>query len=210
MVFLAAFAIIIVGFIAPCNNDPLIANNVERPNWRGITPELTTEDKVKQILGDPDLVGIINLDGSPDFGQLLKEFKVCLCGQRFYLYQPLGITVYFRSGQVWAWRLGFSALPEKMNISDLIDLYGKPDLVTWSSRISTDNIVIFADKGVLARVHGTPHRENATVIEMIFFSPMPLDRVTEEFWREMSLTEAPVFPTQDLSPTIKDPWGFNE
>lgn len=208
---LLGLSILVVGItvlLMLCNVDGDRLDNSAQLKWREITPGLTTEQEVKQLLGDPDLVGSLNLEGISEPGQFLQQVRVYLCGQRSHVYRYLGLIVYLRSGKVWSLKTGYLALQENLSVADLVERYGKPEFVTWSRRSSSNNVVIYPEQGFLAEVRGTPYMEEAVVREIVYFPPMALDRVKQEFWDEMSLVELPAGFLEDLPRTTQDPWGF--
>ncbi len=72
-------------------------------------------------------------------------------------------------------------------------------------------MIIFPEKGILIHAIADPDINRAGVSEVLYFQPMPLERVLQVFRNELSIVNDP-FPQVSMPDIVRgdiDPWGVN-
>ncbi len=127
------------------------------PEWRGVVVGVSTEQDVVATLGNPTAIrrGL--------FGTTLiyEEPRVVRREQ----------LVVLRFGVVQEIREDTLAYRDEPTLLWLLEKYGSPDLVEWSTDNPGSRSLVFAGQGVIADVHAAPLAE-ATATRIIYTKPL--------------------------------------
>ena len=95
-----------------------------------------------------------------------------------------------------------SAYPNGIPLKQLVDQYGKPDLVTWSTERESARVAIFPNKGIYISATAISLNE-ADVIRVVYYRPRSLIRLLVDFKDEISIADP--YPDSDVIGR-RDPW----
>ncbi len=161
-----------------------IQKHAQTPTWRGITPGVSTQNEVLDVLGQP-----AEQTSEPSmFAYWEEDFRH---------------EVYFRGDTVWLIR-AVTGPDQKGNwpqADDFVELYGPPQAIFWSTWSSSGRIVPFCENGIF--IEGN----HSGIIASYYFEPMSLSKCVREF-SDFIAAENP-FPNSDMK-MVRDPWGYTE
>lgn len=210
------FVIIIVSFgvmvLIRFSNEGIL-QNVPPPHWRGITPSITTMDEVRRILGEPHIKPVCRFTTRDPLQRSIQWIHCFPWSPTFgYLPEDTSASASLASLHQISFSIGGtvkkiveikSSEPEeaRLNITDVLNSYGKPERSAWSVRNRSYNALLYCEQGIIIHISKT-----AGVGWIIYFSPMTTERCLIEFQDETFITDPD--PNSDFH-IEEDPWGFN-